>query len=70
MNGSVLVEMNNKTIRIYNSDLKNIHIDTQIALLRIIQEAINNIIQHTMVKNVEILIYDEEDTVQLNFNNK
>jgi len=33
--------------------------DTRIALLRIIQEAITNIIKHAKAKNIDILIYEE-----------
>lgn len=39
--------------------------DTRITLLRIIQEAITNIIKHAKAKNVSILIYEEENTLFL-----
>lgn len=55
----------NKTIQIDNSSLINVDMDTRIALLRIIQEAITNIIKHAKAKNVGILIYEEEDTLLL-----
>ena len=42
--------------------------DTRIALLRIIQEAITNIIKHAKAKNVGILIYEEDDTLLLTIN--
>jgi signal transduction histidine kinase len=58
----------NKTIHIDNSALKSVDMDTRIALLRIIQEAITNIIKHARAKNVEILIYEEEDTLLLTIN--
>ena len=55
----------NKTIQIDNSSLTGVDMDTRIALLRIIQEAITNIIKHARAKNVGILIYEEEDTLLL-----
>lgn len=58
----------NKTIHIDNSALIGVDMDTRIALLRIIQEAITNIIKHAKAKNVEILIYEEEDTLLLTIN--
>jgi len=57
-----------KTIHIDNSALKCVDMDTRIAILRIIQEAITNIIKHARAKNVEILIYEEEDTLLLTIN--
>lgn len=53
-----------KTIHIDNNALIGVDMDTRIALLRIVQEAITNIIKHAKAKNVEILIY-EEDTLLL-----
>nr|WP_199082737.1 ATP-binding protein [Pedobacter sp. ASV19] len=55
----------NKTIQIDNNSLIGVDTDTRIALLRIIQEAITNIIKHAKAKNVGILIYVEEDTLLL-----
>lgn len=49
----------NKTIYIDDNSLVNVGMDTYIALLRIIQEAITNIIKHAKAKNVSILIYEE-----------
>lgn len=57
-----------KTIQIDNNSLIGVDIDTRIALLRIIQEAITNIIKHAKAKNVGILIYEEEDTLLLTIN--
>lgn len=50
----------NKTIHIDDNSLINVDTDTRIALLRIIQEAITNIIKHAKAKNVSILVYEEE----------
>lgn len=54
-----------KTIHIDDNSLIGVGTDTRIALLRIIQEAITNIIKHAKAKNVEILIYEEEDCLSL-----
>lgn len=54
-----------KTIHIDDHSLVNVNTDTRIALLRIIQEAITNIIKHAKAKNVDILIYGEEDSLVL-----
>lgn len=53
----------NKTIHIDDNSLVNVNTDTRIALLRIIQEAVTNIIKHAKAKNVGILIYEEEDSL-------
>lgn len=58
----------NKTIHIDNSALIGVDMDMRIALLRIIQEAITNIIKHAKAKNIGILIYEEEETLLLNIN--
>ena len=58
----------NKTIHIDNSALISVDMDMRIALLRIIQEAITNIIKHARAKNIEILIYEEEGTLLLTIN--
>jgi len=58
----------NKTVHIDNSALKSVDMDMRIALLRIIQEGITNIIKHAKAKNVEILIYEEEGTLLLTIN--
>lgn len=58
----------NKTIHIDNSALVNVGTDTRIALLRIIQEAITNIIKHAKARNVGVLIYEEEDNLLLTIN--
>lgn len=57
-----------KDIHIDNSSLIGVDMDTRIALLRIIQEAITNIIKHAKAKNVGILIYEEEDSLILTIN--
>lgn len=54
-----------KTIHIDDSSLAGIGTDVRIALLRIIQEAITNIIKHAKAKNVSILIYEETDKLIL-----
>jgi len=58
----------NKNIHIDNSALSGVDMDTRIALLRIIQEAITNIIKHAKAKNVGILIYEEEENLLLAIN--
>ncbi|PTS91790.1 hypothetical protein DBR11_28380 [Pedobacter sp. HMWF019] len=58
----------NKNIHIDNSALSGVDVDTRIALLRIIQEAITNIIKHAKAKNVGILIYEEEENLLLTIN--
>ncbi|GGH20735.1 hypothetical protein GCM10011418_26140 [Sphingobacterium alkalisoli] len=50
-----------KDIHIDDSSLLRVNADTRIALLRIIQEAITNIIKHAKAKKVDILIYAEID---------
>lgn len=55
----------NKTIHIDDNSIVNVDTDTRIALLRIIQEAIINIIKHAKAKNVGILVYEEEDNLIL-----
>jgi len=54
-----------KDIQIDNRSLLRVNADTRIALLRIIQEAITNIIKHAKAKNVGILIYEEMDNLFL-----
>ncbi|MDR6786649.1 signal transduction histidine kinase [Pedobacter africanus] len=58
----------NKTIQIDDSSLTGVSTDMRITLLRIVQEAITNIIKHAKAKNVGILIYEEEDTLLLTIN--
>jgi len=55
----------NKTINIDDKSLVDVDTDTRIALLRIIQEAITNIIKHARAKNVGVLVYQEEDNLIL-----
>lgn len=55
----------NKTIHIDDSSLLHVGTDTRIALLRIVQEAVTNIIKHAKAKNVSILVYEEEDNLIL-----
>lgn len=55
----------NKTIHIDDDSLTNVGVDDRITLLRIIQEAITNIIKHAKAKNIEILIYEEENNLIL-----
>ncbi|TJZ49881.1 hypothetical protein FAZ15_22130 [Sphingobacterium olei] len=50
-----------KDIHIDDDALHHVSMDTRIALLRIIQEAITNIIKHAKAKKVDILIYAEID---------
>ena len=50
-----------KEILIDNHSLAHINADTRISLLRIIQEAMTNIIKHARAKHVRILIYEEVD---------
>ncbi len=54
-----------KTIHIDDDSLLNVGVDDRITLLRIIQEAITNIIKHAKAKSVEILIYEEEENLML-----
>lgn len=54
-----------KTIHIDDHALQYIHADFRISLLRIIQEAITNIIKHAKAKSVEILMYQEEKKLVL-----
>lgn len=58
----------NKTIQIDDHSLTGVGTDTRIALLRIIQEAVTNIIKHAKARNVEILIYEEGDNLILTIN--
>ncbi|MEE1945252.1 ATP-binding protein [Pedobacter sp. KR3-3] len=57
-----------KTIHIDDSSLTGISTDTRISLLRIIQEAVTNIIKHAKAKSVEILIYEEAEHLILTVN--
>lgn len=54
-----------KNIHIDDSSLTGVSTDTRITLLRIIQEAITNIIKHAKAKAVEILIYEEASNLIL-----
>ena len=54
-----------KHIRIDDRSLLRVNADTRIAMLRIIQEAITNIIKHARAKRVGILIYEEMDSLML-----
>lgn len=54
-----------KDILIDEGSLRRIHLDSRIALLRIIQEGITNIIKHARAKKIGILIYEETDCLQL-----
>ncbi|QIL37897.1 hypothetical protein G7074_00510 [Pedobacter sp. HDW13] len=58
----------NKDIHIDGSSLIGVDLDTRIALLRIIQEAITNIIKHARANHVGILIYEEEGNLILTIN--
>ncbi|WP_257658854.1 sensor histidine kinase [Parapedobacter lycopersici] len=55
----------NKTIHIDDNSLANVNTDTKIALFRIIQEAITNIIKHARAKNIDILVYQDEASLIL-----
>lgn len=55
----------NKTIQIDDDSLVGIDMDIRISLLRIIQEAVTNIIKYAKAKNIGILIYEEEDILNL-----
>ncbi|MFD2034657.1 sensor histidine kinase [Belliella marina] len=54
-----------KDIHIDEGALQHIPIDTRIALFRIIQEAITNIIKHAKANRVSILLYEEADSLML-----
>ncbi len=54
-----------KDIHIDNDALQHVNIDVRIALLRIVQEAITNIIKHAKAKEVSILIYQETGSLTL-----
>ncbi|MBB6237934.1 signal transduction histidine kinase [Pedobacter sp. AK013] len=58
----------NKDIHIDDSALTSVDVDTRIALLRIIQEAITNIIKHARASHVGILVYEEEGNLVLTIN--
>ncbi len=57
-----------KNIHIDDSSLQHIGADIRIVLLRIIQEAITNIIKHAKAKSIGILIYEENGSLQLVIN--
>jgi len=57
-----------KNIQIDNNSLISVDTDTRITLLRIIQEAITNVIKHAKAKTVGILIYEEENILTLTIN--
>jgi len=57
-----------KKIHIDDSSLQYVAADIRIALLRIIQEAITNIIKHAKATTVGILIYEEDQCLQLVIN--
>lgn len=50
-----------KNIQIDENILSNVHTEAKIALIRIVQEAITNIIKHAKAKTVDILIYQDGD---------
>lgn len=52
-----------KEIHIDDTSLLCVNADTRIALLRIIQEAVTNIIKHAKAKKVDILIYEDMDSL-------
>src|SRR5690606_23898291 len=52
-----------KEIHIDNHSLLPVNADTRIALLRIIQEAITNIIKHAKATMAEILVYEEMENL-------
>lgn len=54
-----------KTIHIDDHSLTTVGTDIRITLLRIIQEAVTNIIKHAKAKSIEILIYSETDSLVL-----
>lgn len=54
-----------KKIHIDNESLSGVSTDIRIALLRIIQESITNIIKHAKAKSVDILLYVENDELIL-----
>ncbi|MFD2034656.1 sensor histidine kinase [Belliella marina] len=57
-----------KDIHIDEGALQHIPIDTRIALFRIIQEAITNIIKHAKANRVSILLYEEAGSLMLAIN--
>lgn len=58
----------NKSIQIDDDSLRGVSTDMRITILRIIQEAITNIIKHAKAKNISILIYDETDVLIVTIN--
>ncbi len=54
-----------KTIEVDDDSLSDIVIQTRIELLRIIQEAVTNIIKHAKAKIVTVLLYREENRLLL-----
>lgn len=54
-----------KEIHIDDTSLTRVNADTRIALLRIVQEAITNIIKHAKATMVEILVYEEMEQLAL-----
>lgn len=51
----------NKTVEIDEDTLKNISSYQKIELLKVIQEALTNIIKHAKAKNISLLLYREND---------
>lgn len=56
----------NKSIHIGKGAMKYISLSKRIELLRIIQEAIANILKHASAKKVTILLYEDNGNIQLN----
>lgn len=54
-----------KNILIDDGSLQHIHMDARITLLRVVQEAITNIIKHAKAKTVHILVYEEANNLIL-----
>ncbi|GGG74374.1 hypothetical protein GCM10007415_02320 [Parapedobacter pyrenivorans] len=57
-----------KDIHIDDCSVLRVNVDTRITLLRIIQEAITNIIKHARANRVGVLIYEEADNLILIIN--
>lgn len=54
-----------KNIQIDENALLNVHTETKITLIRMVQEAITNIIKHAKAKTIDILIYQDGDALML-----
>lgn len=54
-----------KEVMIDSQALKNVAIDVRIELLRVVHEAITNIIKHAKAKWISVLLYQEHDMLKL-----